>query len=900
MKTRNHLFINLVRYCIGAFLVLASLGAMAQQKISGRITDESNGQPLAGATVTEKGTRKGTVTDAQGQFSLSTTSTNPILLISSMGMLSQSIPVGAQTTLNVNLRADATQLSDVVVTANRSAVRKLETTTAIDIIGQKQLQAAKPEAFNEAVQSVPGVFANTSQGRRGGVIIRGFPDGSPTGGLVYTGVLLDGIPTIGTPGKLPENGFGFDTNIERVEVVRGSAATIYGRASAAGVVNMITRTGGDKLSGSIRLTNYDDILGKGQFNYRADLNLNGPITKNLRFNLGGWILKDNGYRNTGFDDKGGQFRANLDYLLPNGGSIRAYGMITDFNFQNLTDVPLDMTTLTLAPGWKNTDTYQSATLNGLNYRITGRNAAGVAGQNVPGPDGQPMIRNFGDAMAGGSYAKGSHVGLKFNLNLGRGFALENHIRYQQIKSGVKYHFALAALYSKAFHTRLLLDGDAKDTDIINDFRIKKSFTTGKTVHNFAVGAYLSTINLLPTTYSYLYGSNTDPNNIKPTNAFSPAAPPGATGSITRRGNYDESVTAFFIGDEMKVNERLSLNIGARYDMLTLDMKETKVPFDKELTRVEKFQDWSASIGANYLLAQNTAVYGNVNRAFRMPDYSAFTSLELLPNGKFLRAPNGINKNEVILNTEVGYRTTRNGIGIDIAGFYTNIQNRLASIFEDGILVSKPLGDNAIKGFELTLSYAPAQVRGLSLRTSFTFQDGRFTDFKIPVGTVTTGTGATAVTTLNVRPTGNLFGNTLVTTDSKNYSIDLQGKRLPGVPDKIWNMFVNYESKYFGLDFNSNINYGRFADATNILDLGTLSILNGGVYGKLAMKNSGTFRLGVQGRNLANAQAVQGIAGLADNDGLLSNKQRNETLANLYGQGYIQLPRRITYYLMYSF
>lgn len=900
MKTRNTLFINLLRCSIGALLLLLSFGAIAQQKISGRITDNNNGEPLVGATVMEKGTRNGTVTDVSGQFNLSTTSTNPILLVSSVGMLSQSIPVGAQTTVEVKLQPDATQLSDVVVTANRNAVRKLETTTAIDIIGTKQLQAAKPEAFNEAVQSVPGVFANTSQGRRGGVIIRGFPDGSPTGGLVYTGVLLDGIPTIGTPGKLPENGFGFDTNIERVEVVRGSAATIYGRASAAGVVNMITRTGGDKLGGSIRLTNYNDILGKGQFNYRADLNLNGPITKNLRFNLGGWLLKDNGFRNTGYNDHGGQFRANLDYLLPKGGSIRVYGMITDFNFQNLTDVPVDVATLTLAPGWKNTDTYNSANLNALNYRITGRNAAGMAGQNVPGLDGQPMVRNFGQAMDGGSYAKGSHFGMKLNLNLGGGFMLENHVRYQQIKSGVKYHFALASFYSKTFLTRLLLDGDAKDTDIINDFRIKKSFVTGKTQHNFAVGAYLSTINLLPTTYSFLYGSNTDPNNIKASNAFSPAAPVGVTGSITRRGDYDENVTAFFIGDEMKVNERLSLNIGARYDFLTLDMKETKVPFDKELTRVEKFKDWSASIGANYLLGQNTAVYGNINRAFRMPDYSAFTSLELLPNGKFLRAPDGINQNEVILNTEVGYRTTRNGIGLDVAGFYTNIQNRLASIFEDGILVSKPLGNNAIKGFELTLSYAPAQIKGLSLRTSFTLQDGRFTDFRIPVGAVTTGTGATAVTTLNVKPTGNLYGNTLVTTDSKNYSIDLKGNRLPGVPDKIWNAFINYESKYFGLDFNSNINYGRFADATNVLDLGTLSIFNGGVYGKLSMKSAGTLKLGVQGRNLANAQAVQGIAGLSDNDGLLSNKQKSETFANLYGQGYLQLPRRISLYLMYSF
>jgi hypothetical protein len=217
----------------------------------------------------EKGTSSGVVSDENGNYSIGVSGANAVLVFSYVGLRTVEVAVGKQTTVDVAMESDYTTFSDVVVTASRQAVRKLETTTAVEIIGSKQLQRSKPEGILEAITSAPGVFTNTSQGRRGFVVTRGFPDGSPTGGLVYTGIMLDGIPTLGTPGKAPEAGFGFDLNVERVEVVRGSAATIFGRASAAGVVNVITRTGGEKLGGTVRLTSYNDIIGTGNFNERT-------------------------------------------------------------------------------------------------------------------------------------------------------------------------------------------------------------------------------------------------------------------------------------------------------------------------------------------------------------------------------------------------------------------------------------------------------------------------------------------------------------------------------------------------------------------------------------------------------------------------------------------------------
>lgn len=886
---------DLIRRNLLFLLILTGISTqvMAQTRnISGKVM-LSNNEPAIGATIKEKGGSAGTVADYDGAFSIEVKD-GATLVISYVGTLDQEISTAGKSMIEVVMQSDATLLSDVVVTASRNAIKRLVAPASIEVLSAKQLQAAKPESFNEAVQNIPGVFSNTSQGRRGSVVIRGFPDGSPTGGLIYTGILLDGIPTLGTPGKLPENGFGFDSNIERVEVVKGSAATLYGRAAAAGVINMITKTGGEKLGGSVRITNYNDILDKGGFNYRADINLNGPISKNLRFNIGGWLLDDSGYRNTGYNDHGGQVRANLDYLLANGkGKIRAYGMYTNFNFQNLTDVALNASTLTLADGWKNTDTYNAPNSGDINFAIVGRTKAGQNNQPVRGDDGQQIVRNFGQALDDGSYGRGAHYGLKFNFDLGNGFGIENHLRYQRMESGVKYGFALPAFYNAANVSRLLLDGDALDTDLINELRLSKTISGDNATHNLSAGAYLSTIHLLPTTYSYLYGSTTDPNDLRFRNAFVPNLPAPTTGSITRRGDYTENVTAFFLGDEAKIGDKFNLLLGFRYDILNLDMTETKVPFDTTLARVEEFADWSGTIGANYQFSEYSAIYGNINRAFRMPDYSAFTSLEPGAPGKFLRAPDGITENEIILNTELGYRSSFGDFGVDVAGFFTNIDNRLASIFEDGILVSKPLGSNRITGGELTLTYMPSFIEGLTLRGSVTYQNAIFTDFNIPVSKSNTGVPL-------VNPNGNLYGNTLVKISDNNYLIDLKDRKLPGVPDFILNLALNYEHKYFGFDASFNGNYGRYLDATNIIELGALEILNAGVYAKIGKDSGNQIRIGAQGRNLFNSEGVQGIAGTADNDTVLRTKQGNDSLNGLLAHGYLQLPRRLMFYASFQF
>jgi iron complex outermembrane recepter protein len=909
-----------LRFLFGLLFSLVSLAASAQVKVSGRVADATTNEPLAGASVTEKNTNNGTVTDENGNFSITVRTANASLVIGYVGRRTETYALNGRTSLEARLTGDISDLSVVTVTAGRKPMRKIETTTAVEIISSKQLRVSKPEGIAEAISAAPGLYVNTSQGRRGGIITRGFPDGgNPLGGLDYTAILIDGLPAFGSTGRIPEAGFGFDINVDRVEVVRGSAATLFGRASAAGAINVISKTGGSTLGGSVRMTTYNNVFKEGGdgMNYRLDYNLNGPLTKDkrIRFNIGGWFLNDKGFKNTGYKDDGYQLRGNVDFKLDeNLGHINVYFLHSDYVFQNLTDVPADLNTMKTAGNWKNYQTMQNfPAFYDVRYTVY-ESGGGFPTRRVNTGPGKPdsISRTVRNAMNDNSYGRATQVGITTDLNLGSGFSFENRLRYQSIKSGTKYSFALPSFYRNNSVARLLLDGDAKDNDLINEARLKKSISGEHVTHDLVLGAFLSNTQLNPTTYSFLHVVN--PANAD-TLKFAPLAPPFVTapwsgtlafprGSITRRGEYFENVGSLFVGDEIKVDRKLTINMGLRYDWVYINMVETKKPYDVPLRRKVRHKDWSGSIGVNYMLKPTSSVYFNFNRAFRAPDYTAYTSLEWISftDRRFLRANDGINENENIINTEAGYRTSIGDFSFDVAAFYTKISNRLATIFQNGIATSVPFGSNRISGAEISASYNSSFIRGLSIRSNVTLQKAEFTEFKIAIGRG--GVLGNAATALNVNVTGDLYGNKLIDEGGGNYSLDLKGKQLPGIPSMIWNSSVIYAHKYFGLDFSSNFNGKRFADPTEIIRYDNLIILNAGGYIRLPLRGRQEVRLGAQVKNLSNRQSVQNIAGLSASELALGQKQKtanwSDVTSPIWGQGYVQLPRRVLITLGFDF
>jgi iron complex outermembrane recepter protein len=896
--------------------------AVGQHVVSGRVTTRSANVPVVGASVVEKNTTNGVQTDAQGNYTIKVASPRAVLRLSSVGYVAREFAVNEQATLNITLAEDETTLNDVVVSATRGPVRKLETTTAIDILPGKELQDRTPVTLADAIRYTPGIYAQSSAGRYGGqIFIRGFPDGTGNG-LVYTGVLLDGIPTLASPTRPVDEFFKYDANIERIEIVRGSAATLFGRSAAAGVVNMITKTGGTKLGGSVQLSNYSNTFGEG-LNPRVDVNLNGPISQDLRFNVGGFWYNDKGYRNNGAPDKGYQFRANLDYLLPNNrGTIRLYAMNTDLITQNLIDVPYQVGSQAIAPGWDASQTYYTPALDAINFNVW-KERRTVAFNETPSVE----VRSSRKATEEGNYARGSFVGLNVDYQFGGGWAVANKFRYMNINTGTKFNLGVSPFYTTVPQSqiRTIIDGDGTNSDIIDELRLEKTIDGTHARHLISVGSYLSRLSLQNNTYSFTYfGGSTRAadGSLTVTPTVSGSITP-ASGRISRVSDYRENTTSFFAGDEIKIGGKTTINVGLRYDRVDLDMTDYMAPVTTGATafsanprivaenRVVSLSDWSGSIGINRLLGPNSAIYLNVVRAFRAPDNSTYTQVRRAmrsengrfvydPNGAYTVLPNGLEKNEVVYNQEIGYRTTVGDLGIDLAAFHTFIDNRLVTTYEGAQAVQRPLGNNRILGTELTLTYTPKFVRGLVIRSGFTIQDANFADFKITPSHVTVGS-TTAVSGKRFDPTKDSFGIPVVqvSTSPAIYQLDLKGRQIPNVPMYIWNASIVYSSKYFGVDLRSNLAMKRYNDPTNLFELPNLHQVEAGAFVQYPMPGGSSLKLRANIQNLLNSQDMTRLLYLDTTDATLTQKQWDPNFTGLLGVGVPLLPRRTILSLTYT-
>jgi len=222
-----------------SFLALTLCTVMyAQQEITGTVTDAMG--PVIGATVMEKGTTNGTVTDFDGNFKLKAQA-GKTLVFSYIGYKSQELP--AKDGMQVSMEENAKELAEVVVTGYTTQ-RKADLTGAVAVVQTKDLKTAASTDPMSALQGkVPGMTI-TSDGSpisTGTVRIRGIGSINSSQDPLF---IIDGMPTTSTLNSLNMN------DIESMQVLKDAAsASIYGSRAANGVIIITTRKGkkGDKV-----------------------------------------------------------------------------------------------------------------------------------------------------------------------------------------------------------------------------------------------------------------------------------------------------------------------------------------------------------------------------------------------------------------------------------------------------------------------------------------------------------------------------------------------------------------------------------------------------------------------------------------------------------------------------
>ncbi len=211
--------------------------------ISGTVSDV-NGFPLPGVTVYIKGTQKGTVTNVNGEFSLTNIEENAVLQFSFVGYVKQEITVAGQTTLKVTLLEDNRSIDEVVVTALGIEKKKKTLTYSTQEVDMEGLTTIKDVSLGNALSGkIAGVSITSSTGANGvsgdpRIIIRG--DRSINNNNQPL-IVVDGIPYASSGGGLSSIN---PDDVKSLNVLKGPAASaLYGSSANNGVIVVTTKTG---------------------------------------------------------------------------------------------------------------------------------------------------------------------------------------------------------------------------------------------------------------------------------------------------------------------------------------------------------------------------------------------------------------------------------------------------------------------------------------------------------------------------------------------------------------------------------------------------------------------------------------------------------------------------------
>ncbi|WP_369766031.1 SusC/RagA family TonB-linked outer membrane protein [Flavobacterium sp. WC2429] len=239
------------------FMLNISFAQQQSHAVSGKITSNTDGMGIPGASIAVEGTNKGIITDFDGKFQINTTN-DAVLKISFMGFKTQRVAVKNQSNINVALQVESADLKEVVVIGYGSQKKKVSTAATSLVTGKDIQQVASLDVVNALQGQSSGVSITSTSGQPGAgmvVNIRG------------VGTAGNSSPLYVVDGVVVDNGIGYldPSSIERVDILKdASAASIYGARAANGVILVTTKKGKDgKMSVSLNsYTGYQQIAKK--------------------------------------------------------------------------------------------------------------------------------------------------------------------------------------------------------------------------------------------------------------------------------------------------------------------------------------------------------------------------------------------------------------------------------------------------------------------------------------------------------------------------------------------------------------------------------------------------------------------------------------------------------------
>lgn len=300
------------------------------------------------------------------------------------------------------------KLDEVVVTGVLNAKSRIESSVSVSSIGIKQIEQSAPRSTGEVFRNIPGVRAESSGGEgNANFNVRGVPVSS--GGSRYLQLQEDGLPVMlfgDTSFGNSDNWLRIDSNIGRIESIRGGSASTQTSNGPAGIINMISKTGKTE-GGSISSTTGLDFNTN-----RLDFEYGTPLANGISYHIGGFVRSGEGPRSTGYNaSQGGQFKANITKKFESG-YIR-----TSFKFLN-DRTPMYLPMPMLLKGTDANPTF--ANLPGFDITTDGLQTK--YSQQSAGPTSSESGNTLRDVRKGNNPISQA-IGLEFEFDLGEGWKI---------------------------------------------------------------------------------------------------------------------------------------------------------------------------------------------------------------------------------------------------------------------------------------------------------------------------------------------------------------------------------------------------------------------------------------------------------------------------------------------
>lgn len=789
--------------------------------------------------------------------------------------------------------------AEIIVTGTARARVALDTPLSITTMDEEALARVSTSSQADILNTVPAIKADSGGGEvASNVFLKGLPSG---GQFQFTPLMYDGIPVMSTFG-LNSSAYDVyyrnDLGIKRLEFVRGGVSNLFGPGSVAGLINYITKTGGDTFEGTAQL----EVAEKGR--YKADVAVSGPLSENVFYAVSGFYRKDAGPIRTNLDAEGYQIRGNLKFALPDdSGSVTVYGQYIDDKVHFYLPVPLDGTTRSRAPG--NDGNVVNSVQNNFDFASLGFNT----------PDGP-----FSSSIADGVSSKGGQIAVAFEKAFGdSGWAINGRVKYSDYAhkfglwsdgdgivnvpetlssfltstarrgaipeltditaANATYTFVGggAVPASTLLFANRFTDRDRPMTDLTAEMNLSKEFSTGNVEHSLTLGGFYANVEAkdINVTTTYLAEFNNQPRlvNLVVTNPTT-----SATRVISRNGllnagagytNNDHKVERYaaYIAEQME-GEKFNFDVGFRIEKFKGDISRERTSTvvtdattanlsaalrdviwgnDVYTTGKVDTSEWALAAGALYKVTDEISVYANASRGYFFPEIRSVTFNSLFEPASF--------EAEIIKQGEVGIKISKPTFNFTAGLFATKLDNRRQVLF---------INDGA-GGFREQVNIVGTKSRGVEATLDVKLVD-------------------------DLRFMGNITVQKATYTDFDTAPANI-GKKLERQPELLYNAGLYYDNGKLDAAFFTNYTGDNFTAATNAIRLEGWNIANIDAGYTLDLGGAKSVRLGFNVFNVFNTDAVTEGSPRQDS---------NQTTGGAYFVGRPVLPRRISGRLTFNF